>query len=238
MKKPLVLALLITTGILFPSISNAHFLWLLSKNTPDKNLEVEIYFGEIAEPDDPSLLKRIKDVKVVTMSEDGHSKPLKMNLTAESLASVSEKFTKPQAICLNHTYGLMTRGGSSFVLKYYAKTYSPNLSNWAAFPTATQNDLDIVPSQKEGQFSFKVLLKGKPLQNAELKIYGDDIDDIIETHTDKNGEYQCKLPLTGVYSIRAKHVEDSKGKLKDEEYSSIRHYSTLVLNFSKPEKKE
>ena len=233
MNKSLKSILIFSIILCIPSITKAHFLWLITKQTDSDHQYVELYFGEIAEPDDPTLLNRVKDVKVVSVSKEGQVKPVVLKLSDQDLKSTPVKFEDDKAICLKHSYGLMTRGDSSFVLNYYGKTYTNNSSDWASFPTAKQNDLDIVPTRKDEEFTFKVLLKGKPLPNAELKIYGDDLDKTIETHTDSNGEYQCKMPLSGVYSIRAKHVENTSGSLDDEKYDSIRHYSTLVLNFEK-----
>lgn len=223
--------------LLAASITNqayAHFLWLLPQAEGKNNAaKVQLYFGEAAEPDDPDLLKRLTDIKVWEKTAKGKLETYKLTLKDDSLFITP----KPEgagraAYGLDHTYGVITRGESQFLLKYYAKTYPQKSQRvWSKIDCSEQLPLEIVPVLKGQDVTLQVKLNGKPLEGAELKIIGPKTDsETVTASTDAKGQYKVKL-TDGLYSIRAKHVEEKKGELKGDKYDSIRHYSTLTLPY-------
>jgi len=70
-----------------------------------------------------------------------------------------------------HDFGVINRGGTAFLLKYYAKT-GPQLGQPAwNLPSGKKSlKLDLVPSAKGDQISVKVLWQGKPLEGAEYTV--------------------------------------------------------------------
>ncbi len=134
------------------------------------------------------------------------------------------------AVVLRHTYGVMERGGTAMLLKYYAKTYpSPLPGTWREIKDTERLPLEVTPQVVGTSTDLHVIWKGKPLEGATVTVTGPGIESKLEGTTDASGNYRCVLPQRGIYSIRAKHVETTPGKLEDKEYKEIRHYSTLSL---------
>ena len=212
----------------------AHFLWLLPQAEGKNNAaKVQLYFGEAAEPDDPDLLKRLTDIKVWEKTPKGQLETYKLTAGEDSLfITPKPKGAGRAAYGLDHTYGVITRGDSQFLLKYYAKAYPQKSQRvWNKIDCSEQLPLEIVPILKGEDVTLQVNLNGKPLADAELKIIGPKTDsESVTATTDAKGQYQTKL-TDGLYSIRAKHVEEKKGEYKGDKYDSIRHYSTLTLPF-------
>ncbi len=116
MRLSLLLAVLVFG---FPAISDAHFIWLLTDSAGTTG-RVQVFFGEAAEPDDPDLLSRVEKAKVWTVGWRGDAAAVPLELGEESLdGSLSER-ARQSPVVLSHTYGVFTRGDSSFLLNYYA----------------------------------------------------------------------------------------------------------------------
>lgn len=223
--------------LLAASITNqayAHFLWLLPQAEGKNNAaKVQLYFGEAAEPDDPDLLKRLTDIKVWEKTSKGQLETYKLTAGDDSLfITPKPKGAGRAAYGLDHTYGVITRGESQFLLKYYAKAYPQKSQRvWSKIDCSKQLPLEIVPVLKGEEVTLQVNLNGKPLADAELKIIGPKTDsESVTATTNAKGQYQTKL-TNGLYSIRAKHVEEKSGEHQGDKYDSVRHYSTLTLPF-------
>lgn len=213
-----------------PAVSSAHFLWLVSKPI-GTGTQVQVFFGEEAGPDDPALLDKVAAAKVWSIG--GRGEPVAVPLTKgeEALEGKIEKGGQSPLI-LEHDFGVITRGGESFLLKYFAKTYAtPLTGTWDEVGDKEHLPLEITPIDKGGEVAFRVDWKGNVLPNATVTVIGPGIEDKIEGTTDAQGKLTCKLPQAGQYSIRAKHTEAVEGKHNDQEYKSARYYSTLTLKY-------
>jgi len=116
MKRSVLFLVLI---LAWPAVSQAHFLWLLN-DTQSGPGKVQVYFSESAEPDDPGLLDKVAKAEVWTLDGLGQPKALPLQKSADSLAA---ELPQPATTILRHTYGVSTKGGEPFLLKYYAKSY-------------------------------------------------------------------------------------------------------------------
>jgi len=212
----------------------AHFLWLLPQAEGKNNAaKVQLYFGEAAEPDDPDLLKRLTSIKVWEKSPNGKLQTYPLTEGDESLfITPTPKGAGKSAYGLNHTYGVITRGESQFLLKYYAKAFPQKSQRvWNKISCSEQLPLEIVPVLTGDEVTFQVNWNGKSLADAELKIIGPKTSsETVTATTNAKGQYQTKLS-NGVYSIRTKHSEEKKGEHEGDKYDSVRHYSTLTLPF-------
>ena len=211
-----------------PALSHAHFLWLLTDAAAAKP-KVQVFFGEAAEADDPALLKGVAKAEVWSV---GGREPKLVPLTIEndSLEGDLPGSARQSALILRHTYGVISRGGDPFLLKYYAKTYPFALpGTWRAVHDTERLPLEIVPSWSGSKTVLQVQWNGKPLAGSTVTVVGPGLASKIEGNTDDAGNFSCELPQAGTYSIRAKHSETAAGKLDDKEYKSIRHYTTLTL---------
>ncbi|MCA9015713.1 MAG: DUF4198 domain-containing protein [Planctomycetaceae bacterium] len=214
--------------------AHAHFLWLLPQAEGNNNAaKVQLYFGEAAEPDDPDLLKKLTSIKVWEKKQQGQLQTYNLTAGEDSLFITPEpKGAGRAAYGLDHTYGVITRGESQFLLKYYAKAFPQKSQRvWSKISCSKELPLEIVPVLKGEEVTLQVNWNGKPLANAELKISGPKTDsENVTATTNAQGQFQTKL-TDGVYSIRTKHTEEKKGEYNGDKYDSIRHYSTLTLPF-------
>lgn len=214
----------------------AHFLWLLPQTEGKNNnnaAKVQLYFGEAAEPDDPDLLKRLTKIKVWEKSSNGKLQTYSLTEGDDSLfITPNPKGAGEAAYGLDHTYGVITRGDSQFLLKYYAKAFPQKSQGaWNKISCSKELSLEIVPILKGEEATLQVNWNGKPLAGAELKIIGPKTSsETVTATTNAQGQYQTKL-TDGIYSIRAKHTEAKKGEHNGDKFDSVRHYSTLTLPF-------
>jgi len=220
-------------GILLacPAVSQAHFLWLLTDAAAPQG-KLQVFFGEAAEPDGPALLDNVMSAEAWVATGRGEPRLLKLTRGADALEAELSGPARQSTVFLRHSYGVMSRGGAEpFLLKYYAKTHPFALpGTWRPVNDRERLPLEVAVSQKSAETVLQVLWIGKPLAGSTVTVVGPGIESKIEGTTDEAGNFTCKLPRGGVYSIRAKHTEESAGKHNDKEYKSIRHYSTLTLH--------
>ena len=221
------LSCLMLAVLSFPATANAHFLWLLASPRDGK---VYVYFGEAAEPDDPDLLSRVEKAQVWSVDYRGEPAPLSLKKGEESLEAALSDRAKQSPVILNHTYGLFSRGGKASLLNYYAKAYPFALpGTWREISDAKRLPLEITPSRDGDSTVLHVTWHGEASSGCEIVAVGPGIEDKLTGATDEAGNYQCRLPMSGTYSIRARLIENKAGKHNGEAYSAIRHYSTLTL---------
>lgn len=221
----------------FCTQANAHFLWIVA-NPDGKNGEVHAYFSETALPDDPKLLEKLKGMKVIALSSGrGESKRQEIEMERVDDAMVGklpEKIQSPLAAVL--TYGVMSRGGESFLLKYHAKAYPSTLpGSWKAIGNNETAAFEITPRLEGDEIVLTVTWQGQPVAGDQVTIEGPNIKDKIQGDTNAEGQFRATLPTKGTFSIRARHTEKVEGKLGEQSYSTVRHYASLSLPYTKPE---
>lgn len=232
-KRISILLLSVLLMLLQPAAAHAHFLWLV-RTTSDAGDQLHLYFGELAEADDPDLLDRVADAKIQQLSQQGTLQQLMMTKGSESLVAQLGDEAKSSAFLLTHDLGVMTRGDDTFLLKYYAKT-GPALGNkvWNSIASSKHLTLDVVPRQVGKTVEVTVVWNGTPVAGAQVKAYGPGIED-FEAESDDKGIAAFPIGKDGIYSIRARHIEDKAGSTADDEYTQTRHYSTLALLVEQP----
>lgn len=219
----------LTLLLALPAVSQAHFIWLLTGSGEDAG-RVQVLFGEAAEPDDPELLNLISKAQAWSAGKWGKPEKLTLKKGEEALEGTLSEKARQNTVILKHTYGVFTRGESSFLLNYYAKSYPYALpGTWNAVDDDKRLPLEIVPTREGNDTILQLTWNGKPSANSEIVIVGPGIKDKLEGTTDEAGNFHCKLPASGVYSIRGKVTEDKTGTHDGKDYESIRHYTTLTL---------
>eukprot|EP00913_Durusdinium_trenchii_P028324 g26552.t1 len=210
-----------------PSAANAHFLWLA---TSDDGGKLHLYFSEEAEADDPALLKYTEGVTVHKLTANGKPQVVELKTGKESkYAGLATGDAAKSLFVLKHDFGVISRGGKTFLLRYYAKT-GPQLGSsvWKKTNSRKQLALDLVPVFDGKQVRVKVLWQGKPAAGSQVKIAAGGMGD-IDAATDKAGTVSFAIGKPGMYSIRARFVEKKTGESKGKKYDTIRHYATLAL---------
>jgi N-acetylneuraminic acid mutarotase len=219
----------LTLLLSLPAVSQAHFIWLLTGAGEDAG-RVQVFFGEAAKPDDPELLDLIARSQAWSVGKWGKPEKLPLTKGEEALEGTLSEKSRQNAVVLNHTYGVITRGDSSFLLNYYAKSYPYALpGTWHAIEDERRLPLEIVPTREGNDTVLHLAWNGKSSAGSEIVIVGPGIKDKLEGTTDEAGNFRCELPASGVYSIRGKVTEDKAGTHDGKEYGSTRHYTTLTL---------
>lgn len=219
-----VLGLLVLASSL-PNVAQAHFIWMATGE--DGNLHV--YFSEGAEPDNPELLKYAEKADVLQLRAQGKPRQLKLTRGEESLVAKLKGQDRGSVFVATHDFGVIERGGTAFLLRYFAKT-GPQLGQpaWNLPASKKSLELDLIPSRKGDQVAVEVLWQGKPLEGAEYTVARPGQDD-VEGKTAKSGRFVFTAGEPGLHEIRVKHVENKAGKLDGKDYKEIRNYVTLAL---------
>ena len=216
--------------LLLPTVVNAHFLWLVRHVDKDAGAQLHLYFGELAEPDDPDLLDRVADAAVWQIDANGETKRLNLEKGSESMQAKLGDAPKNSMFVLQRDLGVIERGGESFLLRYYAKT-GPELGNdaWEKIDCGKQLALDLIPAKVGDNIQITAKWHGEPVRGAQVKVVGPGMKD-VESITDEHGQVTFAAAKAGVHSIRARHVEAKAGERNGSAYTSTRHYSTLALS--------
>ncbi len=210
--------------------AEAHFLWIAPDPSPHES-QVHVYFSETPEADDPSLLSGLDGLTLREISVDGKSHDLKTVTGKQSLVAIPSASAPAQSFSLNHTYGLFGRVGEPSLLVYHSRMYPASARNqWQPPASKQQLPLELVPALADGKLVVRVLWKGQPLADAEMK--GEAAGQRkIDGKTDASGSYAIAASEPGIYAFRAKHVEPVAGTHGGKKYANIRHYSTLVVTY-------
>lgn len=213
---------------LLASPARAHFLWLV-RGADAGQPRLNLYFGELAEPDDPDLLDRVASATAWQLRQGHAARQLGFTKASDALTAPLGEDSSSSLFVLAHDLGVIERGGEAFLLKYYAKT-GPALGDpaWEKIECGKHLALDLVPRRDGNRLQLSVLWQGQPVAGAEVKAQGPGVDE-FEATTDDRGQAALVLGKPGTYSIRARYLEPQGGQSNDRSYASTRHYVTLAL---------
>ncbi len=212
------------------STSFAHFPWLAI----DAEGKVLYYFGETVAQRDYKLPEKIASAEIQAVEMDGSLKPLEMQtidghgfIGRQSLATVGQV----KRIQSNVTYGI--HGGSR--LDYYTSHIPGTLPKSFDFYTSQLNDSDFqcFGIDTETGVTIRVLWKGKPQSDTEVKLFCEDGDEEANKKTNDAGEVQFSDGMVeeGLNAVLVGFThKDEAGKLGDREYKSASHYLTMTFN--------
>jgi N-acetylneuraminic acid mutarotase len=215
--------------LLTASSAHAHFPWLVPSADGQR---IDVYFSESTEPDDPELLKYVREMKVRQATTEGQKTQLEtrpLSVTADSVSARVDADAGPSLFVASRTFGVLDRGGEKFLLEYYAKT-GPEAGSpaWRRIDTARALKLDLVPRREGDRVTVRALWNGEPLPQAEFTVSRLGREDITG-QTDMAGEFTFAADEAGLYGVRVKHVEPKEGSHDGQAYASARHYATLAL---------
>jgi hypothetical protein len=203
------------------SLAHGHFVWIVPEGSKAK-----VIFSDSLEPDPNVPLDRIAAMNLWIRSGDGQLTKLSGTRAeaALTLASTGEGDRILGGTC---QYGVISRGGKTFMLNYYPKFLPASVKNtkpWDKLP------LEIMPGDAG---KFTVLFKGKPVANAEVVTLVPDGKKTEPLTTNGDGSFTVTAKTPGVYGIRARHIESTPGTFEGEKYEEVRHYATLVFTTGK-----
>lgn len=237
MRKQLLIPFVLMLFVGAPHMARAHFLWLVLE-PQGKPTTVKVYFGEQALPDDPDLLDRVTGAEAFVLSgrRDAEPKQLELKKGTDGLEAELPKESRNATVILRDDYGVISRGGEPFALKYYAKVYPSSLpGTWQAVNDTERLPLEVTPELDGSSLLLKVTFGGKPAAGATVTIGGPGLSEDLEGTADDKGVFRCNVTESGRFSIRARHIEETAGESEGKAYSQIRHYSTLTLDYAQPQ---
>lgn len=210
--------------------ARAHFIWVV----PVKD-RIEVHFGETATTGDPELLANIASAKAWTRTEgrDGAQfAELSLRRGDDSLTAARESADAIPIV--SHEFGVVTRGGTSFLLRYHAKGLVDTLPvSWKIVGDAERLPLEIVPSWDGVRLRLAVVWRGQPAPRTQVVVQGGGLD-AWEGTTDEAGLVWCEPTASGLLSIRARRVAEERGERDGKAYTEARDYATLTLPIDRP----
>ena len=220
----LMLCVVLATGS-----ARAHFVWVALETRNGSDSQVQVYFGESAEPDSAKFLERLTRLKAWHRTVSGDYATLKLSKTEASGGGWFEgqppaALGTIEADCL---YGVFSHGDKALLLHYYAKWLRSDASD--SLRRSDKLDLDVVPQVADGQMSLGVYWKGQPVDGSQIMVSPPE-GEPMELKTDASGLARLKTALPGRYEIRARRVEKKSGEFQSEKYGEVAHYSTLTLD--------
>lgn len=220
----LILSMMLVAGSL-----RAHFVWASLENKDPNDLQVQIYFGESAEPDSGKYLDGLSRLKAWYRNAESQHAPLKLRrvergekgLFASSLPLDGDSI---EAYCL---YGVFSHGEKAMLLHYYAKSL-----RWAVSDRSSRSeklDLDVSPQLKNGALLLSVYWKDEPLEGSEV-IVAPPKGEPVELETDAQGLAVLPASQPGRYEIRARRIDRKSGEFEKQPYQEAWYYSTVTFD--------
>ncbi len=215
---------------LLAATAQAHFVWVFTLADSTGKVVPHVCFGEVPEPSEAHLLDNVKQTKAWIQQPGKEPQPLTLVKQAgkEVGSWTADVDAKGAAIFATCDYGVIERGGKSFLLQYYAKKLEATPEQLKAFGRIEKLPFDIVPTLSGDECQLTVLWNGKPVAESEVTIEKLGAEP-QKLKTDAEGRVSFKTTGAGEYSARAKRVADQPGERDGKSYPSESHYSTLTL---------
>ncbi len=213
MKKSFIMIFLLLTS----SVASAHFIWLEKSTANTAN----VYFGEWHKDlfEKKEKLKRFATTKVF-LSDD--SKFVTLQLKEEYLQANIKTDSDVRMLQSSLPARKSKRDGSFRKTFYYGKSGRQE--------TTPVMNFEIVPINSGGN-QFIVWFNGKPLERAEVSVYGPPKWK-QDLRSDKEGKITIETPWEGNYLIKSSHKIESKSDQSSMSDPAIRHLFTGTIHVS------
>jgi len=220
--------LLLQTAVLLliPAVAQAHFPWM--HVTSDGR--VDYFFGEGLGDQTYKLPPAVAKAEIKQADGDQITKVPTEAIDSEKFVGLRSKGSvSPEANLMSQvTFGIYH--GSK--LEYYTQYLGRNLPKSFADCKPLPMDLQAHVVDTDGGVDVYVLWKGKPLADADVKLFCSDGHEEGNAKTDAAGKvsFDDKQVEEGINAIMVgKTIADEAGKLGDKEYKSAAHYLTATF---------
>ncbi|MFO0949678.1 MAG: DUF3386 family protein [Isosphaeraceae bacterium] len=219
MRTSLWMAAVVAACVGSPFTASAHFVWVKAEPVKSGHAPVaRVFFGEAPEPGDPQLLPRIAGTKLWADGKPLDARPAEGCLEAPLPGLTCSAI---DAVC---EYGVVSKGGSAFDLRYTARTQA------RAFPAAAvvagEHPRLVWVEGSRSQPVLKAVWRGEPVAGAAVTILAEG-GDPREVQAGSDGK--LAVEAKGPTSFRLKVVEKSTGSRAGKSYAKVRHYATLTI---------
>lgn len=230
MKRSFHLALPIAFVLLCRAAS-AHFLWLETE-PDDKPAKVNLWFSETYAPGEAKLLDKVAQTKAWLSTANGEIKTLSLQKQGSgdtgswSSALEAEAPCSVDAVC---DYGVVTRGGETFLLQYAARRLVVQRPGQLdQLSDSKPPMLEVQPQMNGKSLALTVVFNGKPAADAQLLAILPSNED-QELKLDSSGVAKIDNAAAGDYAFRARVLRKQSGQRDGKQYDQVRHYSTLTF---------
>ncbi len=216
------------------TLAHGHFVWL-TVTGKGPQAQVEVYFGESADPGEPHLVEKIAGTKVWVRSPNSAGaktislKPVRDEVAGKLVGAAPDG----ESYCLDAIcdYGVVDKGGKPFLLQYYARHIHGDAEQSQPAPDESSRvPLGVQLDSAATGLKCTVHWNGKPLPNAEVAIQFPE-GDVLERKTNDDGVLELATKTKGNFAIRARHIEPGKSGERDgKKYAEVRHYATLTAS--------
>lgn len=214
-----------------PHFTCAHFPWIVLPEPGSR--EFSVVFSEGPWPDDPQYLARVGRQPVTVWMADGTQ--LKIDLQPQDDRLVGTLPTNAQVVALTLPvdWGVISRGGSSFMLRYWAIGVV-DLEGFSQLNLPASNAPSLaVNLPAVNKIELAAYAGRQPLGDAKIKLVTDSLSD--ELTTDSAGKTLWNLPekldddLIGCY---LNTETNETGEYEGQSYSQVKNYLTTTFRFS------
>ncbi len=214
-------------ALLAPAAALAHFPFL-SVSEEGAGPTLRLVFGESVDADDPKYLAILEKGTVTRRTPDGEHAVLKLAADGGALTADVSADPAGTVYTLALPYGVMDRGGESFLLDYAAAAMKEAAPGDTGRPAAINGQpLAIVPAPGN---VLTVIAAGVPVAGATVNVTGDlggeehtaNASGVV-TLSDK------EIADAGVLSVRTNVTLPGAGVYEGTPYPETRRYATAVF---------
>jgi uncharacterized GH25 family protein len=212
--------------------AQAHHIWII----PDKSgTTAKAVFADFLEPDKPDTLAKVSHTKLHVRDAVGKGSPISWKKGTWKKGEDTFLLDVPgdgeRTVGGECVYGVVTydhrlrKEVDPYLLAYYPKAvFGPAADSkpWDKLP------LEIVPAVSGDEVKLRVLFRGKPAANAEMRVHPSD-GEREDFKTDEKGEIKVPVKAAGAYGFQTRHIEPKGGEHDGKKYVEVRHYASLVL---------
>lgn len=208
----------------------AHFVWIRSEFA-GQELLVEAGFGD-PQGWDAEYSDSIAGTKYFVRTGAGKEEPIELVFNKEAQAYVARAaYSGPAAVLGICEYGTFSFGGKPSLLRYYAKRLTGSPETWVKLAGSEKLAIEAVPALIGTEIEVTVMASGKPVPNADLKIYGPKSKGVA-AKTDSDGKVRWTTEGAGDYSLYVGRKLDGKGEHEGKAYDGVREYATLTFTLT------
>jgi len=209
----------------------AHFAYVVPTADGSK---AQVVFAEGPAPDMNVPIDRIAATTLFCIDRAGKQTPLTWTKSEHALL-VELPTSNVQVIGGLSDYGVAQSrhtGDKPVWVKYYPKAIVGGMISAERVTLGEQVPIEIVAEIIDGKLGFQLLLRGKPLPDAECSVLAPGQEKGEKTVTDEKGYAKSRFDKPGRYGVWARYVDPTPGELKGKKYEETRHYATLVVDLA------
>ena len=221
--------------LLLATAAQAHFPWIVLPEADSRKFSV--VFSEGPWPDDPQYLARLGRRPAEILMADGTTIEVKLQQQDDRLVGELPTAGKAVAIRLPVDWGVISRGGSSFMLRYQAigildLTAFASL-DFPVYPKATESTLPglaLKVKTTESGIQWIASQAGSPSVENKITLVGDSFQEQVTTDQSGVASFQGSAEqMAGVVGCYLKVDSTESGEFEDQGFAEAKNYLAVTF---------